>query len=102
MVYESEGAWQHDYVGYVGYVNGIAVSTIAVVVAAGAVGVYSVGTLQGFRRRGYGEALMRQVLSAYARETGITRSVLQATRAGYTMYDKMGYRVATRFSVYIT
>ena len=102
VVYESEEAWKHDYTGYVGYVNGQAVTTVAIVVAAGAVGVYSVGTLQGFRRRGYSEALMRRVLADYERETGITRTVLQATRAGYAMYDKMGYRVATRFSVYIT
>jgi GNAT superfamily N-acetyltransferase len=102
MIYETECAWSHDYAGYVGYVGGQAVTTVAVVVAAGAIGVYSVGTLQTHRRRGYGEALMRRVLDECTRQTGIERTVLQATRAGYPMYRKMGYREATRFTVYIS
>ncbi len=102
LIYEQERAWNFDYTGYVGYFNGRAVATVAVVVAADAAGVYSVSTLPPYRRRGYAEALMRGVLADCARTTGIERTILQATRAGYTMYKKMGYREVTRFSVYIT
>jgi ribosomal protein S18 acetylase RimI-like enzyme len=102
LIYEQERAWDFDYKGYVGYLNGRAVATVAVVVAEGAAGVYSVSTLPAYRRRGYAEALMRDALSDCVRATGIERTILQATRAGYAMYQKMGYREVTRFSVYIT
>jgi ribosomal protein S18 acetylase RimI-like enzyme len=102
LIYEPERAWKFDYSGYVGYSDGRAVTTVAIVLAAGAAGVYSVSTAPAFRRHGYAEALMRHVLAEYARERGIERTVLQATRAGYAMYQKMGYREVTRFSVYIT
>ena len=102
LIYEPERAWNFDYAGYVGYCGDRAVTTVAIVFAAGAAGVYSVSTAPGFRRRGYAEALMRQVLAEYARERGSERTILQATRAGYAMYQKMGYREVTRFSVYIT
>jgi GNAT superfamily N-acetyltransferase len=101
-VYANEQAWAHDYHGYVGYYQNTAVATIAIVVAAGSVGVYSVSTLPHHRRRGYAESLMRQVLAKYARETGLERTLLQATRAGFDMYRKMGYRVVSHFTVYMT
>ena len=102
LIYEPERAWKFDYAGYVGYRDGHAVTTIAVVLPADAASVYSVSTLPAFRRHGYAEALMPHVLAEYARDTGIERTVLQATRAGYAMYQRMGYREVTRFSVYIT
>lgn len=102
LIYEQERAWNFDYTGYVGYFNGRAVATVAVVIAEGAAGIYSVSTLPAHRRRGYAETLMRGVLAECARTTGIERTILQATRAGYAMYQKMGYREVTRFSVYIT
>src|SRR5258708_7691135 len=61
-VYGAERAWQGSFRGYVGFVDGMAVSTTAVVVAAGVAGIYSVGTIPGKRGRGYAEALMRDVL----------------------------------------
>lgn len=102
LVYGGEEAWRHAYHGFVGYWRGIPVTTTAAVVAAGAIGIYSVGTLQHHRRKGYAEALVRQVIAHYRRETGIERTVLQATRAGYDMYRKMGYRDVGHFSVYMT
>ncbi len=100
-VYANERAWAYDYHGYVGYVENTPVTTMAVVVAAGALGVYSVSTVASHRRKGYAEALMRQVLGQYWRNTGIERTVLQATRAGFDMYLKMGYRPVSHFTVYM-
>lgn len=102
LVYGNEQAWSHEYHGYVAYANGTPVATTAVVVAAGAIGIYSVSTLPQYRRHGYAEALMRRVLEKYRDETGIETTVLQATRAGYDMYLKMGYRPVSRFTVYMT
>jgi predicted acetyltransferase len=70
--------------------------------AAESIGVYSVSTLPQYRRKGYAESLMRQVVAQYTRETGIERSVLQATRAGFDMYRKMGYRAVSHFTVYMS
>jgi hypothetical protein len=33
---------------------------------------------------------------------GIGRVVLQSTEAGYALYHRMGFREATRYSVYLT
>lgn len=101
-VYCSEHAWEHDYHGYVAYYKGTAVTTMAVVLAADAIGIYSVSTLPQYRRKGYAEAMMRQVIAEYTRRTGVERTVLQATRAGFDMYKKMGYRAVSHFSVYMT
>ena len=100
-IYHPPEAWLGDYVGYVGYLRGRAIATAAVVISDEAVGLYSVATLPEFRRKGYAEALMRQVLQDAARVSGLQRTVLQATRAGYQTYLKMGWREVTRFSVYI-
>jgi GNAT superfamily N-acetyltransferase len=101
-VYGAERAWTGSFRGYVGYSNGLAVCTIAIVVAADVAGVYSVGTLPGHRGRGYAEAIMRVVLDSIRAETGVQRSALQATRSGYSLYVRMGYKPVTRFSVFIT
>ena len=80
----------------------LAVTTVAVVVAADSIGIYSVSTLSPYRRKGYAESLMRQVIGQYTRQTGIERAVLQATRAGFDMYRKMGFRPVSHFTVYMT
>jgi len=83
-------------------VDGEPVSTTALVVGGGAVGVYNVATLPGRQRHGYGEAVMRYALQEAQREHGIERSILQSTPAGYKLYERMGYRTVTRVSVYST
>jgi ribosomal protein S18 acetylase RimI-like enzyme len=101
-IYGAGPAWAGEFHGYVGYVDGVAVTTTATVVAAHVVGVYSVGTLPQCRGRGYAEALMRHALSVERENTGIEETVLQATDLGRALYEQMGYRKITRFSVYIS
>ena len=100
-VFERETVWNR-FVGYVGYCEGEPVSTAAVVVGAGAAGVYNVATLPGFQGRGYGEAIMRHALVAVQRDHGIERTILQSTPAGYRLYERMGYRPITTVAVYST
>jgi ribosomal protein S18 acetylase RimI-like enzyme len=45
---------------------------------------------------------MRAALAEMQRRTGLERIVLQSTEAGYALYRRMGFRDATRFSVYLT
>jgi GNAT superfamily N-acetyltransferase len=98
-VYQSELGWRGDYRGFVGLVGGRPVAIAAIVESAGAWGVYSVGTLPEFRRKGYGEALMRAALAASGGEGGPV--ILQSTQAGYDLYRRMGFRDVARFTVYL-
>lgn len=101
-VYETECAWEGSYRGYVGYFQNTPVCTAAIVVAAGAIGIYSVATLPGYRRRGFAESLLRNVLAQVSAETKFTRCVLQSTKAGYDLYRRMGFDIVGRFAVYLT
>jgi ribosomal protein S18 acetylase RimI-like enzyme len=101
-VYSRAEAWNGTYEGFVGLVDGKAVSIVAIVAAAGAMGVYSLATLPEFRRQGYGEALLRDAVADVQRRTGLTRLVLQSTEAGYKLYKRMGFHDATKFTVYLT
>ncbi|MBZ5584161.1 MAG: GNAT family N-acetyltransferase [Acidobacteriia bacterium] len=100
-VFDGERVWDR-FAAYVGYHQGQPVSTAALVMGGGAVGVYNVATLPEYRRRGYGEAVMRRALEEARREHGIERSILQSTPAGFRLYERMGYRTVTRVSVYAT
>ncbi len=101
-VYSRAGAWDGEYQGFVAYAGAELVAIVAMVAAADAIGVYSLATVPDSRRRGYGEALLRAAASQTAAQTGLSRLVLQSTEAGYNLYKTMGFRDATRFSVYLT
>jgi ribosomal protein S18 acetylase RimI-like enzyme len=98
-VFDSPSVWD-PFAGYVAYVNEEPVSTAAIVMGAGAMGVYNVATVPGHRRRGYGEAVMRYALADMAAQHGIARSILQSTPAGYKLYQRMGYRTVTTVGVF--
>lgn len=101
-VYAEDRAWGGTYAGWLGYHGSTPVSTTALVVCGGAIGVYSVATLPAFQRRGFAEALMRRAIAGARVETGIETTVLQSTPAGMPLYRALGYRPVTRFQVYAT
>jgi GNAT superfamily N-acetyltransferase len=96
-VYGSEFAWTGGLRGYVGFANGRPVTTAAAMLTDDVIGLYSVATLPAYRRLGYAEAIMRQVIE----EAGVDGTVLQSTRLGLSLYERMGYRMVTNFNVYI-
>jgi predicted GNAT family acetyltransferase len=51
-----------------------------------------VATTPTARRKGYGDATVRQALSVGVRATGLTRTVLHASDAGFPVYQRIGYR----------
>jgi ribosomal protein S18 acetylase RimI-like enzyme len=101
-IYGADRAWLGAFQGYVGYVKGKPVTTTAAVTTTGVIGLYSVATLPQHRRRGFAEAIMRQVIQDISQRTGIDRTVLQATSSGLALYEAMGYRTVTNFDVYIS
>jgi ribosomal protein S18 acetylase RimI-like enzyme len=98
-VFDNDGVWAH-FAAYVGYRNETPVSTAAIVMGGGAVGVYNVATLPDQQRRGYGEAVMRHAVAEAQKEHGVERSILQSTPAGLHLYQRMGYRTIARVSVF--
>jgi ribosomal protein S18 acetylase RimI-like enzyme len=102
QIYNTERMWSSDMVAYVGYLGDAPIATAATVTSAGAVGIYSVATLPEYQRRGFGERIVRHALEEAQRTTGIERSVLQSTRAGLRLYQRMGYQHVTRVTVYVS
>ncbi len=98
-VFESDSVWD-QFAAYVGYVNEAPVSTAAIVIGGGVIGVYNVATLPGHQRRGYGEAVMREAIADTRRTHSLERVILQSTPAGYRLYERMGFRTITSVSVY--
>jgi GNAT superfamily N-acetyltransferase len=76
---------------YVGRVDGEPVATSRISLGGGVAGLYGVVTVPAFRGRGYGRALTLAALRA-GRDLGHGISVLQATGAGYRVYERLGYR----------
>jgi len=77
------------------------VTTAAMTMTGDVVGLYSIATLPQYRRLGFAEAIMRQIVKAASESAGATRTVLQSTRSGLALYQKMGYRIVNNFNVYI-
>jgi hypothetical protein len=45
---------------------------------------------------------MRQVIEQARQTRGVSRTVLQATASGLSLYEAMGYRTVTSFNVFIS
>ncbi len=101
-LYDVDEIWNRDFTGCLGCVDGEPVCTAATLVASGAVGLYSVATLPGHERKGYGEAITRHAVERARASSGFTRLILQATDAGLALYRRLGYRTVTHFGIYST
>jgi GNAT superfamily N-acetyltransferase len=99
-LYDIEALWTPAFTGYIGYAGSRAVCSAATLIAAEAIGVYSVSTLPGHERKGYGETVTRHAVTSAQRETGLNRTILQATVSGLPLYRRMGYELATHFVIY--
>jgi GNAT superfamily N-acetyltransferase len=100
-VFDHDSVWD-GFGSYVGYVDSEPVSTTAVVLGAGVLGVYNVATLPGHQRKGYGEAVMRYAVADARRRLGTEWTILQSTPAGHHLYERMGFQTITRVGVYST
>lgn len=83
--------------GIVGYASGDPVSCAAALPVGGTVYVGWVATHPDHQRRGYAEAAMRRAIASCSEATGLTRTTLHASEAGYSLYSSMGYRPGARF-----
>ena len=88
-----------DYM-YLGMVGGQPLSTATVTPVAGRLYVSFVATDPAHHRKGYAGAVMYTALQEAIRETGITRTLLHASEAGYKVYERMGYHPINRASIW--
>ncbi|MEZ2130070.1 MULTISPECIES: GNAT family N-acetyltransferase [unclassified Sinorhizobium] len=88
--------WKSGMYTYLGLENGIPVSAAATVETDGCLFLALVATAPEAQRKGYGGATVRKALYEGAKATGLTRTVLHATEAGFPVYKRIGYEsVAT-------
>lgn len=62
----------------------------------GVAGVYNVGVIEAYRRRGIGEAITWEILRA-GREAEADVGVLQASEMGYSLYERMGFETIVEY-----
>jgi GNAT superfamily N-acetyltransferase len=96
LVKEHSLWYQHAY-GFVGYAGGKAVSTATAIINENCLFLFLVATMPEARRKGYGEAVVRLALQTAYEATGISRTVLHATEAGYPLYLRLGYQQTVKF-----
>lgn len=90
----ANGAWR----GYVAYVDGAPAATAQLFAHERVAGIYYVGTLDGYRKRGLGEAITRRCVVDGA-AAGCDLATLQASSMGRPIYERMGFITPTEYRV---
>lgn len=83
--------WKKVAYTYLGYENNTAVSAASAVVNDGCLYLALVATRPHAQRKGYAEAVVRHALQAAYEATGLRRTILHATDAGFPVYRRVGY-----------
>jgi hypothetical protein len=99
-IYGREQCWTPEYAGFIGYFEDRPVTISMVNVSDACCGFYSVGTVAGHRRRGYAETVMRTAHQTMQTRLPFDSCVLQSSTVGRRLYEQMGFREVTRFSVF--
>lgn len=99
-IYGSARFWDGVMRGWVGYDQGSPVCIAVSAADRGSVGLYSVATMPGYRRRGYGASITRHAIEEATGRSGLRRWILQSTPAGIRLYRRMGYESHTRITVW--
>ncbi|MGP4107957.1 GNAT family N-acetyltransferase [Virgibacillus sp. L01] len=84
---------------YIGYESGKPVCISSVYYTAGVAGIYNVGTLSEFSRRGYGKEITLYSLLE-AKKNSYHYGILQSSKQGEKLYQRMGFKEQCRISTY--
>jgi GNAT superfamily N-acetyltransferase len=87
------------YARFGGWAGGRLVATAAVTTDAGVAGIYSVATLAGYGRLGYGRALTAAAVRE-GRRRGMRVGTLQATLIGHPVYRRLGFTDVGTFKMH--
>jgi GNAT superfamily N-acetyltransferase len=85
---------------YVGYLDGEPVTTGLGVRTGSTLGVYNIATIPSARGRGYGGAMTSRVALDGA-AAGCDVAILQASRMGFSVYERLGYRTVVEYMGYV-
>ena len=85
---------------FLGFLNGRPVSTSLLEIHNGVAGIYCVATLEEARGKGIGTALTREPMSL-AKERGFSYAILQSSKLGFPVYEKLGFREYCKIRAYI-
>ena len=91
--------WKEAYT-FLGYENGRAVSTASAIVNEEYLYLALVATRPDARNKGYAEAVVRHALQTAHEATGLKRTILHATGAGFPVYKRVGYHPTARLMTY--
>lgn len=86
---------------YLAYQDEQPIGTVATTVSGPVVGVWSMGTLPAYQRRGVGRALLGQIM-AQQQARGANTFYLWSTTAGQRLYEQLGYRTVDELAVWTT
>jgi ribosomal protein S18 acetylase RimI-like enzyme len=89
-----------EWTAFVGYEDGVSVTTAQLVVHHGVAGLYYVATVKAARRKGYGEAITRHAVRE-GQAHGCDLVSLQASPAGFSVYQRMGFEVVGEYVTYV-
>ena len=84
---------------YIGLLGKTPVATSLRYKTGNLAGIYFVGTVKEFRRRGYAEAMTWRAIMDGAKE-GCVTSCLEATEMGHPLYEHMGFKKVTEYQLY--
>jgi ribosomal protein S18 acetylase RimI-like enzyme len=93
--------WQQHAYGFVAYEEDWPVATATTIVNEDCLFLFMVATMPEARRKGYAEAVVRHSLNTAYKGTGIRRTVLHSTVAGYPLYLRLGYEPTANFMGYM-
>lgn len=85
---------------YIGYHHGKPVATSVRYASDHIAGIFAVSTVEEFRRRGFGEAMVWRAVIDGKLEEDCNMSFLQASDMGRPLYERMGYRVLVEYDVW--
>ena len=80
----------------VGLDRGEPVATAMGVTVNGVCGVFSVGTIESHRGRGYGSALTAEVMRL-GRTRGVSTTVLESSPLGFSVYEGLGFKTVLTY-----
>jgi hypothetical protein len=86
---------------YLGRVDGVPVATTLLQMSNQVAGIYFVACEEGYRRRGYGEALTWAGVGGGATR-GAAFASLQASELGRPVYQRMGFDVLAHYHFYVS
>jgi GNAT superfamily N-acetyltransferase len=98
--FHATNLWTEKAYSYLGYEGDRPVCGASVVVHDASLYLALVATRPSAQRKGYGEAVVRHALQSAHESTGLSRTILHASDAGFPVYRRVGYHKTASILAY--